>query len=311
MRLVLYTYVAMFTAPIYAQIPGMNFDKMELASFNYGLVPDLGTTQIENYTVGLGFGIPMKKGVIGSSIRYDYYHFRFNERVNPFDISDFEKMHSIGLSAFYLHPLSSTCNLMISAGPALMSNFQNGITSDDLILSGRAVAIKRWGGQEKNAALMFGAAYGILFGAPNVFPIISFRKKVNDRWSYSLGLPQTGATYRINERNQVSILISPDSYFGNNSSEVSLDNFETLSTTKLQYLSVRTGLEHRYQLQPNITIVTKAGLVPFGDLEVRDVNNNVLYEFETDSSPYISTGLSFNINRNSNDKKNKNETNED
>lgn len=281
-------------APFLLGNPG----EVEPISLNYGQLPDLGGTEIANYGLNFNFARPLGKGVLGIGLGYEYLDFSFSEATNVIDLSTYENMHTVRSNLSYVRPLKNRWGVIISAGTSLMSNLGDGVTTEDFVVNAILGFTKRWGDFERNSSLLFGAFYGTQLGEPTVLPAVSFRQKLNEHWSYSLGIPITGINYQINPKHRISLLASPQGFFGNNSNEVAVDGNRTLTNTKLQFNGINTRLSYRYLFTKNIAIVGEAGFVPNATLKILDDENEDIFDLDPGNGAYFNIGLRYVIQKN-------------
>ncbi len=270
----------------------------ENVEFEYGVMPNVGETNIEKYTLNLNLGKKFTKvGTIGFGVSYNAYDFMFNNASNVLDASAYENIHDLKLGVEYRYDINTSWSANLMFSPTISSSLSESISEEDLILSSWATLSKSWGNKNKQASLAFGVGYGPYFGKPQVIPIISFRKKINERWDYTLEVPRVNLSYRINERHEISSEGIFKGLFGNVSSEVDVPEVGSLQNTKLQYNSLDIGLKYKYRIQPNWTTVIKLGYSPWNQLTIFDEKNNKIYDFEASSSLFISMGLNYNLNK--------------
>lgn len=277
-------------------MPG-NTEEFNPVSINYSFIPDLGGTEVTNYGVNLNFGIPLKKGLVGLSMGYQRLDFDFGESTNLVNLSSYETMQVIKSSASYIIPLKDSLNFIISAGASLMSNFGDGLSSEDFLFNAIVGGLKRWGNYEKNSTLLIGALYGTQFGQPTLLPAISFNQKINEHWSYSLGLPVTGVNYRINNGHRFSLLASPQGIFGNNSNEERVEGNRTITNTKLQFNGINTRITYQFKFTKYLAFFTEGGFIPTSVLKILDDANNEIIDLNPGSGTYINVGLRLVVKR--------------
>ncbi len=278
---------------MYAQNPNM-----EIAGFEYSLIPDLGGLSVEKYSMNLNFGKRSKKrAMIGFGVSYDYYDFIFNNASLDFNIESYEKIHNVKTRMFFKYFISSTWSANLLFAPSLSSNLKGSLSNEDFILNSMVTLSKKWQNEKKMSLLNFGVGYGTSFGKPQFIPVVSFQKEIDANWSYSLGVPRTKINYQFYSRHTISGTASFNGLFGNASSVVDFQNSQTLTDTKLQYNSLDTSLDYVYRIQPNWTTVIKIGYSPWNQLKILDDENNEIYDFETNGSIFVSMGLKFNLNK--------------
>nr|WP_246615739.1 DUF6268 family outer membrane beta-barrel protein [Aquimarina litoralis] len=270
----------------------------------YGIIPNVGDTQIEKYAFNLNFGSQLGKNVFGFGFSYTLYDFLFKkDSFIDLDLTDYEKIQDIQLRLFYRYKINDSWSGNIIFSPSLSSNFKGNISGNDLLINSIVSISKRWGNYKKQAILRFGLSFGTGLGRPQLLPAISFRKTINQNWSYSIGIPETGIDYNFRERNTISIKATFDSLYGNASSSVTFPDSGSLTNTKLLYTSLNTGFQYNYRIQPNWTATINLGYTPWNQLRILDGDNNELYDIGSESSGYISMGLKFNLNKMMNENK--------
>ncbi len=271
---------------------------MEIGGFEYSIIPDLGDTSVEKYTLNLNLGKRFKKrGTFGVGVSYNYYDFMFNNASLDFDAHSYENIHTIRARFFFKYFINTTWSANVMFAPIVSSNFEGGLSHEDVIISSAVTLSKSWSNEKTSSLFTFGIGYGIALGEPQLIPIVSFRKKVNETWSYFLGIPRTKLNYHFDQRHTLSTEASLNGLFSNISSSINFQELGSFTDTKLQYNSLDTSLNYVYQIQPNWTTVVKIGYSPWNQLKILDNENNEIYDFEPDSSLFISIGLKFNLNK--------------
>lgn len=276
-------------------------EPLELGRFEYSILPDLGDTDLRRYSLNVTGGKQIKSGSIGLGLAYSLNDFTFFNASRTFDKSLYGEIHTISTNIFYKHNVNSSWSLNISVAPTLSSNFKNGLNNEDFVFNTSVTASKRWETDSGFSVLSFGILYGTILGEPQFLPAVSFRKIVNEKWGYHLGIPLTGVHYTIDERHSFLARASFSGLYGNNSENTTFMGIGDFTNTKLSYRGVDLGLEHNYRIQPNLTTVIRIGYVLADRLEVLDEDNNLLYDFEPNNSVYLTMGLKFNLNKKMNE----------
>ncbi len=270
----------------------------EIAGFEYTTIPNVGDTGIEKYTLNLNLGKRFKKrGTVGVGVSYTYYDFMFNNASLDFDALSYENIHTIKSRFFFKYFINTTWSANVMFAPMLSSNFEGSLSHEDVIISSAVTLSKSWSNEKASSLFTFGIGFGTALGAPQLIPIVSFKKKVNETWSYSLGVPRTEINYHFDSRHTLSTTASFNGLFGNISSTVDFQDLGSFVDTKLQYNSLDTSLDYRYRIQPNWTTIIKIGYSPWNQLKILDNENNEIYDFEPNSSLFIAMGLKFNLNK--------------
>ncbi|MBQ4819429.1 DUF6268 family outer membrane beta-barrel protein [Aquimarina sp. MMG016] len=283
---------------LWSQMPEFN---NEIAGIEYTTIPGIGETSVQKYQVNAGYRTKLPNGMLSYGLSYTYHEFMYATSTVPFDPYSYENLHVISTNLFYQHTITNSWYINLMMSPTIQSNLEDGISNEDIIINAMITGSKKWGNANNFSILNFGAGYGTQFGRPRIIPVISFRYKIN-KWNYFIGFPESGITYQPNIRHKVSANAFFNGVFGNISSQVTFPDIGTHTNTKLQYNTLDIGVAYKYRIQPNWTTVIRAGYSPWNELKILDQNNNDIYDFEADSSIFISMGLKFNLNKRKNEK---------
>ena len=268
----------------------------EIGRASYELVPDLGGNQLEKYEVGMRFGRPIGRSVVGFSANFVRYKWLFNETPIEVDLRPYTDFYRVQAGVFYGYRFNDSWSGMIRFSPGIMSNLRTSLSGEDWVFNTMASATRQWGDTASVKRLVFGIGFGTLVGTPRLFPVISYGEEINDAWSYILGFPQTQIVYQPNPQNQISLGASPDGLYGNNGEATAVDVGNVQENTKLRYAGINTGLRYRRRLDPNWTAIINSGYTIPLNLEITDADNTTLYDLNAHGSFYITMGLSFNLN---------------
>ncbi|MEO9871951.1 DUF6268 family outer membrane beta-barrel protein [Ekhidna sp.] len=282
----------------YSTAQMMSFDPrdgIDIAGLDAGYLPDIGGHSVTNYGANLNFMKPLSTWMIGFGVNYEYLQFDFDESDINTDLSTYEQIHSIRTNFFIRKPLKNNWSIMISVGPNLMSTLDDGIGSEDIIVNTLGAVSKRWGDFNKNTTLMIGVLYGSQLGRPTIIPTINLRRKVNEKLSFSIGIPMTGIDYRIDDKNRLSLSMRPQGVYANNPNPVLVENGEVLENTKLRFNGFNAELSYRRKLSKNISAVAAGGFVPAPILTIEDSANNELLDLNADAGAFFRIGLRFSV----------------
>lgn len=266
-------------------------------SLNFTSIPDLGGNDVSSYGANLNVGLPLKKNFIGLSLGYQNFDFTFGESTNRIDLSAFENIQVFRTGLSFIRPLNGSLRFLISGGAAIMSNLDGDLSSNDLVFNAIIGAIKSWGDDSRKSSLLIGAFYGTQLGEPTLLPAISFRQRLNDRWSYSLGIPVTGITYNMGQRHRLALQASPQGIFANNSSLARVEGNRTITNTKLQFNGITTRLFYQYRFAKNLALFAEGGFMPSATLKVLDDDNNDIIDLGAGSGAFFNVGLRLVVQR--------------
>jgi len=236
------------------------------------------------------YPIKLKKGVLINSLGVDYFQMGYDDNFE-IETQDLENLYNINYNLRYVYPLGNKWALMGQVGTTLSSNLRSSIQSNDFIFTGGINAIKIGGTLEKPSRLLFGLNYITVSGKPRVLPLISYIKKVSDKFSYGLGFPNTYAKYNFNEKHSLKSLIWVNGFYTNLSNPIFINS--NIEAEKVSFRAISLGLEYNYFLNKRTFLILKGGYTMSNKYLLLDMNNNEVYNFNTASEPYFSIGLKF------------------
>ncbi|GAB5475091.1 MAG: hypothetical protein Mars2KO_31900 [Maribacter sp.] len=265
-------------------------------NFEYSLVSGIGDTDLRTYNLDLGFRYEQGRKTFAFTLGYTDHRFFYFGSSTGFDESAFEKFHTVRPQFSYTRSFGKSWSVNATMAPTLSSNFAQGIDAEDFIPLGGISLSKTWGEENKISRLTFGTEHGILFGRPQWYPILSLGQKLNDTWSYVLGIPETRIAYAFNDRHTLRARAVLFGTYANNSRTLLYTDLGELTHTKLSFNGTDIGLEHNYDMSTGFTTVIRAGYQQAGNLEVLDEQDNLIHDFEPNGTIYITMGLKYKIN---------------
>ncbi|AXG69221.1 hypothetical protein KORDIASMS9_01441 [Kordia sp. SMS9] len=269
-------------------------EKPDLLSFNYTMTPE-GEDEVEFYRTNVSANIPikLKKGMLMNSVGLDY--FQLNHNGVNFSTTAFNEIYGINYRLMYIRPISSNgWNLQVSGGTSIVSNLASSIQSEDFQFNA-SLGVKKFGGSpEKPYELTIGVGYLPVFGEPRILPIINYTKKLNEKYTISLGFPRMFVSYRMTEKSEFRLSSWFNGFYANLSEDVIIPG--TRKAQKSLFVSAGLGLEYNYWMDSNWAISVKGGYSFLNEYELLDEDNNTLYDFDAAAKPYFSTGIKFNLN---------------
>ena len=234
--------------------------------------------------------LKLKKGVLVNSVGVDYFQMNYHDNFE-IETQDLENLYNINYNLRYVYPLVNKWALIGQVGTSLSSNLRSSIQSDDFIFTGGINAVKIGGTLENPSRLVFGLNYITLIGKPRILPMISYLKKVNDKFSYGLGFPNTHAKYNFSEKHSLKSLIWVNGFYTNLGDPIFINS--NMKADKASYRAISLGLEYNYALNKRTSVILKGGYNIYNEYLLLDMNNNEVYNFNTASEPYFSIGLKF------------------
>ena len=213
------------------QQPNPSSRNIEIGQLGYELIPSIGDVQINKTTLSFNLPKKIKNNVLVFGLGYTNFNSVFKSVSENRQFDNFSNLHNIRLNVVFMKPLSNSWSLRSVFVPSLSTNFSGKLTSEDIVFNSFTTFNKQWRKDYKLTSLSFGIAFGTQFGAPQLFPVLSYSKVVNKNLSYTLGLPFTGLFYTLNNQNAIGLKISPQGFFANNSGFLKLDNSDDFLKT--------------------------------------------------------------------------------
>ncbi|WP_246124345.1 DUF6268 family outer membrane beta-barrel protein [Bizionia gelidisalsuginis] len=213
----------------------------------------------------------------------------------PFDTSNFKRLHIIDFSLAYTFKVSEQWRLGAKITPRIASTLRHEITANDLFLNGGVYAITDRRDDEslnKPYRLIIGLTYNSTTGIPLPLPFVSYFRRVNDNWSYNLGVPKTNVKYFFNEKNIIQTYASIDGYFANAQEALLIDG-KVAESVSLSIIVAGLGYEHCFT--DHIVWYAYAGYSLKMNNRLRDKDREDVYNLDNDNALYLRTGIKLKI----------------
>lgn len=237
------------------------------------------------------FGIPpirFKKLIIVNGFGLDLHKFNYENNYT----ASLDNFYNINYSLIAMYKFSGKWAVIASISPIILSNLESNLSSDDFLLNGRIVAERTFLRKNKGyfrAAL--GLGYLTLNGTTQFKPIASIKSRLNEKWSFVLGIPNTYVKYDINKKHTLKALLDLND-FSANVNDITITN-EVYSKAVFTVTSV--GLEYNYWFKEPFGIMLRVTQAVYDSYELRNNDNNGIYDFNINpEQPFITVGIKFN-----------------
>lgn len=236
--------------------------------------------------------IKLKHLLIANTFGIDKHHFKYDKE-NSFEVEPPSNVYNINHTIFINHSLSERWSLNIQFMTYLISSFEKGSDLDWRFNSNIYLEKTIYRAKGGYYLLGFGVGYLTLNGRTQVNPIVQLKSRLNEKWSFALGLPNTYIKCDIQKRHSLKLLgelndfytfLEPEMYFVDKSKE-----------RKVVFTTVSVGLEYNYWVAPVLGLMFKASFPVYDSFEIRDKKDNTKYEFKTSyDQPLFNIGIKFN-----------------
>lgn len=263
--------------------------KESLISFNYLMNTANMDKNRSSSDIDFAINVPLKLGKIHflNTLNYSIYNFDFKKTF--YDYQAIENIYNISYGLSLLYPIYNDWKLKTNATLALSSNFKGSVNSDDLFLTGGITFEK----QLINSIFEFGLGYYTFLGKPKILPTISYSSKINEMLTFKLGFPISNINYQFNDKSSITSELAFKGNYSNLSNLVVLDTYK--SANKVEFNNTNLKIGYNYNMDSNWTISINAGGYLNSDYSLNNTNTNNEEGFDLFKSPFISTGVKFNI----------------
>ncbi|TXD50114.1 hypothetical protein ES045_02745 [Polaribacter sp. IC073] len=213
----------------------------------------------------------------------------------PFDTSSFETLTVIDFNIAYTYKMNKDWRIGFKITPRLASTLTERITKDDLFLNGGVFFVNDRTNEtslKRPYRLILGLTYNTTTGLPFPLPFVSYYRRVNEKWSFSAGVPKSNIKYRFNENRNLQAFIGLDGYFANLQRPTTVLNKEA-NTVSLSLLI--TGLGYEYLLSKHLVVYAYGGYTLRLSNVLRDKDRENVYTLDDVNTFYLRTGIKFKI----------------
>ena len=213
----------------------------------------------------------------------------------PFDVSQFGTINIIDLNFAYTFEATQNWRLGFKFNPRIASTLTKRLTKDDFFINAGAYAIKDKTKDktiEKPYRLILGLTFDATTGIPFPLPFVSYFRRVNEKWSFSLGVPKSNVKYFFNETSIIQVFAGLDGYFANLQEPLMLNDQQVENVS----LSLAVGgLGYEYCFTKHLVAYVYAGYTLRLNNVLRDKNREEVFKLDDINAFYLRTGLKFKI----------------
>ncbi|NNE31704.1 MAG: hypothetical protein HKN40_04990 [Winogradskyella sp.] len=213
----------------------------------------------------------------------------------PFDTSLLETVNIIDLNIGYTFKTSEKWRLGFKISPRIASTLTQSITQDDIFINGGVFAINDRSKDEsakRPYRLILGLTYNTTTGLPIPLPFVSYERRINEMWSFALGVPKTNVKHYVNKKNTLQAFASVDGYFAH-LQEPSLVLGKQVDNISLSV--VVGGLGYEYKISKYLYAYIYTGYTVRLNNVLRDENRNEVFNLDNLNAFYLRTGLKVKI----------------
>ncbi|MBC3847299.1 hypothetical protein H8K90_12955 [Winogradskyella echinorum] len=213
----------------------------------------------------------------------------------PFDKSLLETINIIDLNVAYTFKTSEKWRLGLKFNPRIASTLTEKLTSEDVFLNGGFYAINDRTKDEsakKPYRLILGLTYNTTTGLPFPLPFVSYYRRVNDKWSFSAGVPKSNLKYFFTDKSMLQTFVSLDGYFAH------LQRPQQINGKQIDNISLSLavgGLGYEYCFTKNLVAYIYTGYTFRLNNVLRNDNRDEVFKLNDVNTFYLRSGLKFKI----------------
>jgi hypothetical protein len=191
-------------------------------------------------------------------------------------------LQSLGASVKYFQPIDQQWLLSASIGAGSQVT-DTGLLSDGWGMRASAVGIYN---RSRQLTLVFGLAYNSLSQDLKLMPIFGCDWRPTEAWSFALGFPKTGVTYKLDKKIALGLAVSGSggAYYVKNDPLPGTAP-RSLDDSRLQYLEVRLGFNGDWKINDTFRVSGTVGQVLYRQFKYIDRD----YKLKSrDTVPFLS-----------------------
>ena len=245
----------------------------------------------------INYPIKLKNGdYLLPGIEYRNVNLLLNDST-PFNTDELERFQSLEARLAYIHKINDNWRLAAELGTQAASNFSsNKLLSDDLLVvaSGFFVHKKEFKNSIKKRRILFGLRYSTTTGFPFPLPIFMLNKRINQKFSYNLGVPKTSLKYYFNDKSSLQSFITLDGFYANIQEDISVVNNQVTDIAKdIRMTVVLAGLGYQYKFTDELILYVYSGYTILNDIRLRNSDRDDIFTINDNNSFYGRTGIKF------------------
>ena len=245
----------------------------------------------------INYPIKLKNGdYLLPGVEYRNVNLIFNDSA-PFKTDELDRFQSLEAKLAYIHKINDNWRFAAELGTQAASNFtSNKLLSDDLLLTASAFLIhkKEFKNSNKKRRILFGLRYSTTTGFPFPLPIFLLNKRINQKFSYNLGVPKTSLKYYFNEKSSIQSFITLDGFYANIQKDIPVvNNQETDIASDITMTVVLGGLGYQYKFTDKLIFYIYSGYTLLNDIRLRNSDRDDIFTINDNNSFYGRTGIKF------------------
>lgn len=232
---------------------------------------------------GIGLKLPVvvkkQKTILLNAFNYSYVNPEFT---NSLGSGREGKLHFVSYSLSLIQILNEKLKLIVSAMPAISSDLEVSISSDDFLFLGSAFLSKR---VSDNFSWGLGLAYTTRFGEPLVLPMVEIKHE-NERFKFAARIPSKIEALWSSKSGKVSYGVKA----AVNGSQFNLTSDSSNPVGNIRFSRINLGPVVNYQIKGPVYFTAFTGISMNRKYEIKsDLLGDL--DFNSENGLFVSAGL--------------------
>ena len=276
----------------------LNAQNTDLARLEFTYFPqESSDNSFRRFRSFINFPVKLKgEDYLLPGIEYRNVNLKYNDAA-PFNTKKLDRFQSVKAKLAYIHKVNSNWRFAAEIGTQAASNFSTSkLLSDDVLLIGSTYLVhkKDYKNSIKKRRIIFGLRYSTTTGFPLPLPVFILKKRLNENFSYNLGVPKTSFKYHLNQKSSLQSFVTLDGFYANIQEDFTIADDQAVETAKdIRMTVVLGGLGYRYKFTDNLLFYAYSGYTILNDIRLRNSDKDDIYDINNNNSFYGRTGIKF------------------
>ncbi|MGB3590048.1 MAG: DUF6268 family outer membrane beta-barrel protein [Nonlabens sp.] len=217
-----------------------------------------------------------------------------DQRFREFNTDRYES-YQVGLG--YTFKMKNNWRFGARIGVLAASNFDEGkVQGDDVFATGSIYFIKNEKNREDGGRpwqLVVGVQYNTTAGRPFPLPYLNYYREINDKLSYTVGVPKMNLRYRFNDKHSIQGYARLDGFFANIQNDTKVIDGRIAEDVSMTIAMIGPG--YQYNFTRHISAYVYAGYTFLNEIRLRDANAEDVRIVNDKNTFYSRVGLKFKI----------------
>ena len=214
-------------------------------------------------------------------------------RTFPFEFEELEQLHIIDFNIGYVTRWNENWRFIGVITPRLASNFVNGVEGGDFRFNATGVFLKTKNDTDKPFRLFLGISFNSASGLPFPLPLVSYRKRFHENWSFNIGVPKLNLEYHLTDKLSLELGALLDGYYVNAQNDILLPDDTIGSNISLS--AVLGSLGFRYRIKDEVQFYGFFGHTLIQSGLLRDDKRKKVFVLNEDQNIYFRVGFRVGI----------------